>query len=172
MPTLYLDRDGIINYDFGHVGDPCRFLFIPQIFPILTIFTHLGYTIIVATNQSGIARGYYSMRAFFHLSLAMINSLSVHSNAEVEVRFCPHLPDHQCNCRKPAPGLVLSPRRDPYDIFIGDNPSDMFAALNADIPNRWLISKQPLGPYTSCFHNHSLLLEHLRSINTPSDVLG
>lgn len=170
MPTLYLDRDGVINYDFGHVGDPTRFLFIPQIFPLIRCFTKLGYKTVVATNQSGISRGFYTTVDFYHLSISMCNSLHVYASADVEVRYCPHHPDTHCFCRKPSPGLLLDPYRTTHDIFIGDKPSDMLASLNANISNRWLISKTPSGPYTLSFHNHSQLLAHVTNVRAISDV--
>ena len=170
MPTLYLDRDGVVNYDFGYVGDPTRFLFIPQLFPILRSLTLLGYKTIMATNQSGIARGYYTRSDFHHLSLSIANSLHYYTGADIEVRYCPHLPDSHCRCRKPAPGLILEPSKTPFDIFIGDNESDMLAAQNAQISNRWLIGNNSIGPHTVTFHNHDELLTHVLTIKTLSDI--
>ena len=139
-PCLFLDRDGIINHDIGYASKPEQIQFIPGIFSLCRFFQRHGYVIIIVTNQSGIARGYYSVEQFQQLSAWMSAQFLMRGVRISDTFFCPHHPSitGPCSCRKPAPGMLLQAieqyRINPsQSIMIGDKESDMQAGLNAGI---------------------------------------
>ena len=80
---------------------------------------------------------------------------------DIEIRTCPHRPETNCKCRKPKIGMFLDKRHE-EDIMIGDQNSDMLAAKNAGIKNRWLLSENVNSDYsTKKFLSHDLLLNYL-----------
>lgn len=153
----FLDRDGILNYDYGYVGTLQRFKWIDQVFPVLSLLAARGYSLAIVTNQSGLARNYYTLSDFYDISFYMLDYLHKVHGLSVEINFCPHHPGSSCQCRKPLPGMLLRYKITEMDIMIGDQSSDMEAAATAGIKNRWLVSPIPLGPFT----HHSTTLQEL-----------
>ena len=143
--VIFLDRDGVINVDKGYVHKIEDFEFTKGAIKALKYFQSLGYILIIVTNQSGIARGYYTLKDFKKLTTWMKNRLKADGIEIKEVYFCPHSPDEKCLCRKPGPGMILKAAKD-YDIdlkkswMIGDKKSDIEAAKRAGIINTILIS--------------------------------
>ena len=156
----FLDRDGIINIDHGHVGTLDRLEIFPEILPILLQLNLIGYKFVMITNQSGLARGLYNYSSFLDVSFYIINYFDRQS-ISLEINYCPHLPNKMCNCRKPNSGMIERYTISEKDLFIGDQSTDMQAAKNAGIRNRWLINKKSIGPYTNHFQSHKDLLEFL-----------
>ena len=152
--VLFLDRDGIINVDHGYVYKTDEFEFVPEIFDVCIHARDLGYHIIVITNQSGIARGMYSVDEFNILSKWMCERFEQHGVKIEDVYHCPHHPTkgqgklHKvCGCRKPEPGMIIEAAKKhnvdlKKSIFIGDKISDMQAADAAGINNRILVASQ------------------------------
>lgn len=143
--ALFLDRDGVINVDHGYVFEPKEFEFSDGIFELLKIASDQGYKLIVVTNQSGIARGYYTTEDFYKLTDFMTNELAKQGVPISAVYHCPHSPDDNCNCRKPKSGMFDKAIRD-HDIdvrnsiMIGDKPSDIEAANSVGITKTFLVS--------------------------------
>ena len=157
---LYLDRDGIINKHIPYVGSLDRFHWHEEIFFIALFFKNKGFKIKITTNQSGIQRGYYSLSNFTRLSFYMIEKFE-EFGINIEIRACPHHPNVNCMCRKPNIGMFLD-KRSPQDIMIGDQNSDMLAAKNAGIKNRWLLSNQVKSEHaTKIFLSHKTLINYL-----------
>lgn len=98
---IYLDRDGVINEDFGYVSKIENFKFVNGVFEACKEFLALGYEIIVVTNQSGIGRNYYSEDEFLELTKYMKNEFKKKDIDILNVYYCPHNPDDNCYCRKP-----------------------------------------------------------------------
>ena len=98
---------------------------------------------------------------FYDLTFYLLNYLSHNYSIDLEVNYCPHHPTLGCNCRKPSPGMFLRYDIGNNDIMIGDNPSDMEAALSACITHRWLVSDNPSGPFTHCYNQLESLSEAL-----------
>lgn len=101
--AIFLDRDGVINYDHEYVYQIKDFNFIEDIFESCQYFKQLGYLIIIITNQSGIARNYYSEQDFEKLNQWMIEQFKIHQIEITAVYFCPHHPVHgvgqyKCDC--------------------------------------------------------------------------
>lgn len=146
--ALFLDRDGVINIDKGYVYKVEDFVFMDNIFDVSKYYHNKGYLIIIVTNQSGIARGYYTEEDFMILTEWMIGEFSKRHISITNVYHCPHHPDFggPCDCRKPRPGMLLSAAND-YDIdlsesiLIGDSSRDIEAGQNAGILRNLFITE-------------------------------
>lgn len=145
--VIFLDRDGVINHDYGYVGKIENFEFIDGVFSTCKYFINLGYKIIIITNQSGIGRGYYSENDFSVLTSWMIKEFNKNDIDILKVYHCPHIPSDNCDCRKPNP-LMITQAVEEFDIdlnnswLIGDNISDIDTAINSKIKNYILIDSQ------------------------------
>lgn len=137
-PAVFLDRDGTLNADLGYVCRPEDVRWLPGVAAALARLRWAGYLLIVVTNQSGIARGYYdvpTMQALHDWMDADLRSQGAHIDA---FYHCPHHPDIDgaCTCRKPAPGMLLRAADDWFiDLgrswMIGDKMSDVTAGRAA-----------------------------------------
>jgi D-glycero-D-manno-heptose 1,7-bisphosphate phosphatase len=142
--AVFLDRDGVINEEVGYLHKSKDFKFIDGVFEACQYFQTLGYKLIVVTNQSGIARGYYQEADFHSLTKWMLEQFTSQSINILDVFFCPHGPESTCECRKPQPGMLLA-ARDKFDIdmenswMIGDKEADVGAANAAGINNTILV---------------------------------
>jgi len=147
--ALFLDRDGVINIDKGYLYKIEDVEFCEAIFEVCQKYQRDGYIIVIVTNQSGIARGYYSQKQFDTLSEWMIDQFAQKGVQIAKIYHCPHLPtiDKECQCRKPKAGMLFKAAKE-LDIslekstLIGDNSSDIEAAKNAGLKEYYLISSQ------------------------------
>jgi len=143
--AIFLDRDGVINVDHGYTHRIADFRFIDGSAEALALLQSAGWRLVVVTNQSGIARGLYSSDAYERFTAhlrAQLQASGVHLDA---VLHCPHLPDaampaHRlaCDCRKPAPGMLLRAARELAldlhgSVMVGDRLSDVQAGRAAGI---------------------------------------
>ena len=147
MKALFLDRDGIINRDYGYVSKRDKFVFTEGIFEFLQLFISKGYTLFIVTNQSGIGRGYYSEDDFKVLTQWMIRSFREKDINIAEVYYCPHAPEQNCKCRKPSIGMITQALNTyPIDLesswMIGDKESDIMLARNATIAHTIFIGEE------------------------------
>jgi len=154
---IFLDRDGVINRDSGYVFRWAEFEFIPGAPEAMRDLIQVGHALVIITNQSGIARGFYSNDEYLRLTAQMLQALAMYSVDVLGVYHCPHHPSGSvipfavsCDCRKPAPGMILRAAAD-HDIdlassvFIGDKSSDMEAADSAGVGRKYLLSSsEPL----------------------------
>jgi len=149
--ALFLDRDGVINVEINYLHKIEDFEFIDGIFDLCRHYQNLGYIIVVVTNQSGIARGYYSESDFKILTKWMIEEFTNNGVEIKKVYFCPHHPDisGDCYCRKPHPGMLLDAAKE-FDIdlknsiLVGDKERDIEAALNAGVTNTYLFDESKI----------------------------
>ena len=147
--AIFLDRDGVINEDFGHVGHISNFKILDGVFEALVILINLGFKLVIVTNQAGIAKGYYTEEDYSNLTNYMIE-LFKDNNINIDlVVHCPHHHDFtgKCNCRKPSPGMILySSKKLNVDLensfMVGDNLTDVEAGLSAGIENSYLIQEK------------------------------
>ena len=142
--TIFLDRDGVINQDVNYLHKISDFKFIDGIFDTCIYFQKLGYQIIIITNQSGIARGYYNESDYAKLNQWMLSQFQKYDINILDVFHCPHGPDSDCVDRKPNPGMFLKAKTKHHidmqnSWAIGDKESDIQAANNADIKNTILV---------------------------------
>jgi D-glycero-D-manno-heptose 1,7-bisphosphate phosphatase len=138
--ALFIDRDGVINVDKVHVYRKEDFEFTDGIFDLCRKYSDKGYIILVITNQAGIAKGLYSEEDFKKLTLWMTEQFSDRDIIISKVYHCPHHPDIDgpCQCRKPAPGMILQGVKDfnldiSKCVLIGDMDSDLEAGRRAGI---------------------------------------
>lgn len=146
---LFLDRDGVINRDIGYAFKPEHISFMSGIFELCRHLQNQGYIIIIITNQSGIARGYYSEAEFQALNCWLKEAFTEQGITITDVFHCPHHPDitGRCDCRKPEPGMLLQaikkyPIAPQFSIMVGDKSSDMAAAKAAGITTRVFLNEQ------------------------------
>ena len=144
-PAVFFDRDGVINADLGYVGDASRFALLPGAAEGVRAAAAAGALCFLVTNQSGVARGFFTEADVVALHGHMAELLAREGAGFDDIRICPHLPDaplaayrRVCTCRKPGPGMILDlMARWPVDplrsVLIGDKPSDVAAARAAGI---------------------------------------
>lgn len=133
-PLVILDRDGVINQDSLHyIKSPDEFITLPGSCEAIARLTKAGIRVAVATNQSGIARGYYTEAQLHAIHEKMRASVQSVGGSIDFVVYCPHMPNTGCSCRKPQPGMLLTIAKN-FDCalenipFIGDRVSDIQAA--------------------------------------------
>jgi D-glycero-D-manno-heptose 1,7-bisphosphate phosphatase len=139
-PAAFLDRDGVLNVDRGYAHRPEQLEWIDGAPEAVRLLNEAGYYVLVVTNQSGIARGYYTEEAMKAFHAHMQQELASHGAHVDAFYFCPHHPDGaikalaiHCQCRKPAPGLLEQAANEwPIDrdasFLIGDKEKDISAA--------------------------------------------
>lgn len=134
MTYIILDRDGVINYDSQeYIKSPEEWLPIPGSLDAIAQLNRSGFHVLVVTNQSGVARGYYDIDTLDLIHEKMMRELAAVGGYIDEIFFCPHHPDDACHCRKPKPGLFHEiikkyPLQLSETFFIGDSISDIRAA--------------------------------------------
>jgi D-glycero-D-manno-heptose 1,7-bisphosphate phosphatase len=155
MPALrkaaFIDRDGVINEERHYVHRIEDFRLLPRVAEGLALLRDTGHLLVVVTNQAGIARGYYdepAMQALHAHMRAVLADQGVHLDA---IYHCPHHPQgsvaayvHDCDCRKPAPGMLLRAAADldidvAQSLLIGDKMSDIEAAQRAGVRRTALV---------------------------------
>jgi D-glycero-D-manno-heptose 1,7-bisphosphate phosphatase len=134
-----IDRDGTIIVDKVYLSDPDGIEFAPGAIEGLRLLRDAGFALVLITNQSGIARGYFDLATLERIHDRMKSMLAAEGIRLDAIYFCPHSPDDGCDCRKPAPGMVRTAMRDlGFDpgevVVIGDSDADMGAAEGAGVP--------------------------------------
>jgi len=134
---VILDRDGVINRDSDeYVKHPGEWTPLPGSLEALGLLTRAGFTTCVASNQSGIGRGLFGRDALYAMHRKLRRLAARHGGRIDRIVFCPHRPEFGCDCRKPAPGLLLRLSRlygEPLDDVpvVGDSLRDLDAAVAA-----------------------------------------
>ena len=145
-PAAFIDRDGTINEQMGYINHLSRFKIIPGVPEAIRLLNDLGFLVIVLTNQSGIARGYYPIDLVRQIHDLLRKTLKKEANATIDaILFCPHHPQGsvpeytmECECRKPKTGLIKQACMDfeidlTQSFVIGDMASDMELANQAGV---------------------------------------
>jgi D-glycero-D-manno-heptose 1,7-bisphosphate phosphatase len=144
-PTLFLDRDGVINVDRGYVDTPDDFEFIPGAIDVIKAFKDNGWFVFVVTNQTGIAHGYYTEEDMLKVHAHMQAELIKAGTRIDKIYYCPFdiraaisIYQRESSYRKPNPGMILKAMKEyPVDrdksLLIGDKTTDVEAAKNANI---------------------------------------
>lgn len=148
--AFFLDRDGTINVDTGYVGNPDDVRLLPGVIEAIRKMNERGYLVIVISNQSGVARGYFGIEAVEKVN-TRINEILVEHHAHIDAfYYCPHLADAtvqefaiDCDCRKPKLGLFKKAIED-YDLDVklcyacGDKQRDVEGLPQLGIPKEHL----------------------------------
>jgi D,D-heptose 1,7-bisphosphate phosphatase len=149
--AIFLDRDGTINVDVGHLSKVEDLKIIDGTLKALKTFKEKGYLIIVVTNQSAISRGMLTHEG--------LNEIHEVINKELDYLidyffYCPHSPTEQCKCRKPS-AYMLNQAKEMFDIdfsqswFIGDKDTDMFCGKSVGCKTIGLSKNLLNADYTS-----------------------
>ncbi len=134
-PLILLDRDGVINHNTDdYIKSPDEWCPIPGSLDAIADLNRAGFRVIVVSNQSGIARGFYTLSTLSDIHEKFIRLLAEVGGHIDDILFCPHHPSENCACRKPKLGLFRRIQEKYHDtlentFFIGDSLSDMQAAL-------------------------------------------
>lgn len=143
--AVFFDRDGVLNKDVGYLHRVEDLEWIPGAKELVASLCKKGVRLFVVTNQSGVARGYFSEEDVQKLHAFMNAELKKFGGNIAEFFYCPHLKgavvaayDRDCDCRKPKPGMILGAMKKyalaPEDcLLIGDSPRDIEAAEAAGI---------------------------------------
>jgi heptosyltransferase II len=128
--TVFLDRDGTLNPDPGYIRSADQFELFPGVSQALARLKQAGARLIVVTNQSGIARGLFSLGDLDAIHLKLKQRLSQSGAPLDAIYYCPHHPDDRCHCRKPNRGMIdQALREQPIDLsrsyLIGDHLRDV-----------------------------------------------
>ena len=138
---VILDRDGVLNYEApegSYVRDPSEFHWLPGALEGLALLRRAGVRLSVATNQAGVGRGVMSLEQLAAVHERMQREAAAQGAALDAVLYCPHAPEEQCACRKPAPGLIQaavarSGIAAGDSIVVGDDRRDLEAAERAGV---------------------------------------
>ena len=135
---IILDRDGVINYESdAYIKTAEELRAIPSSLQAIAKLNRAGYLVAIATNQSGLARGYFTQQDLDAIHLKMQQALAEVGGHIDAIFYCPHHPDTHCACRKPKPGLLFD-IADHFQInldhalLVGDSLRDIEAAHAAN----------------------------------------
>ena len=175
MKLIILDRDGIINEDSdAFIKTPDEWIPLPGSLDAIARLTKAGYTIVVATNQSGLGRGYFDIMTLNAIHQKMQNAVKAAGGQIEAIFFCPHTASDNCDCRKPRQGMfsTISERFDtPLEDVpsVGDSLRDLQAAFLAGCTPILVLSGKGkktlenggLPPKTIIFDDLSAVADHL-----------
>jgi D-glycero-D-manno-heptose 1,7-bisphosphate phosphatase len=134
MSLLILDRDGVVNEDSdAYIRSLEEWRPIPGSIAAIARLSQAGYRVVIATNQSGLGRGYFDLEALEAIHARTRQLVEAEGGVVSGIFYCPHTPDDGCNCRKPATGLLRAVERELGETalgawFIGDSLKDLQAA--------------------------------------------
>jgi len=151
-PAVFLDRDGTINEEMGYINHLIRFRLLPKVVAAIRCLNEAGFKVVIITNQSGAARGYFaaSLVDEVHEHLKMMLAAG---GAHVDgIYACLHSPQDGCACRKPQPALIHQAARDldldlSRSYLVGDRYRDVETATNAGVKGILVLTGYGLGEY-------------------------
>ena len=157
--AVFLDRDGTINEEMGYINHISRFKIFDFAFEAIRILNTLGFKVIVLTNQSGLARGYFDENLLNKVHKSLIENSRKENAVIDQIYFCPHHKNGnvkkyavECDCRKPRPGMLLKAKQD-FNIsltdsyLIGDRHKDIEFASGNGIKAIMVLTGYGFGEY-------------------------
>ena len=142
---VFLDRDGVINRDSpDYIKSWAEFVFLPGSLEALKLLRGGGYSAILVTNQSAVARQMLSQEELEEMFRRMQQEVVAAGGKIADIFCCPHMPDDGCECRKPKPGMIgLAQRKYAIDlnaaVMVGDSAKDILCARNAGVGRAILV---------------------------------
>jgi D,D-heptose 1,7-bisphosphate phosphatase len=168
--AVFIDRDDTINRDVPYCSRPEDFELLPGVGQGIKLLKDNGYKIVVITNQSGIARGYFTRETLDKIHDKMHHDLAEFDASVDAIYYCPHHPDEGCDCRKPEPKMVLNATKDlDIDIaqsyVIGDSDKDIEMGKRAGCKKSFRINQNGFsdptkGSFSSFIETVQWLLAH------------
>jgi D-glycero-D-manno-heptose 1,7-bisphosphate phosphatase len=149
--AAFLDRDGVINRDIGYLHRWEDFEFLPGSLDAMRRLHQAGHALVIVTNQSGIARGYYTEAQYQALNTKLRDAMARAGCPAAGIYHCPHHPAGlvgalaiECDCRKPQPGMLLRAAKElalslPDSILVGDKLADAQAGRAAGVGRVYLV---------------------------------
>ena len=147
--AVFLDRDGTINVDYGYVYQYEKFDYIEGVTDALKMLQDMGYLLIIITNQSGVARGYYTQEDVELLHEKVCNDLQKKGITLTHIYYCPHLSG--CTCRKPQTELFYKAAREYQidmgsSIAVGDRLRDLTICQEQPVMGFWITDDEEAAP--------------------------
>ena len=152
QPAVFLDRDGTLNEEMGYINHLSRFVLLPQAIPAIRRLNEAGLKVVVVTNQSGAARGYFPAALVDEVH-GRLKQLLAAGGAHLDgIYACLHGPDEDCACRKPKPTLIQQAARDldldlTRSYLVGDRYKDIETAANAGVKGILVLTGYGRGEY-------------------------
>jgi len=156
-PAVFIDRDGTINEPMGYVNHLSRFRILPRVPQAIRMLNRHGFLVLVVSNQSGVARGYYPLDLVKTLHHLLVTRIREKKGTIDGIFFCPHHPagsvpefSRDCDCRKPKTGLIEQACKS-FEIdlqrsfVVGDMCTDMELAQRAGVPGVMVKTGYGLG---------------------------
>jgi len=147
--AVFLDRDGVLNVDIGYTHKVADLKIPPGAAEGLKSLSDLGYSLIIVSNQSGIARGYFGEKELEKFNTALFSAYAKEGVTFEKAYHCPHHPDFtgECDCRKPRAALLNKAKKEfnidmGNSILIGDQDSDITAGKKASVGKTFLIRSE------------------------------
>ena len=182
--AIFLDRDGTICEEVGYVNHLSRSRLLPNSLEAIGLINQAGLLAVVTTNQSGVARGYFSQDLVESVHAKLQASVTGAGARLDAIYYCPHHPTEGtppwravCECRKPEPGMILRAAREhgidlSRSFVVGDSVADIEAGASAGVPGilvktgygRGLLEHQRHRFKTEPVHTADDLLEAVRFI--------
>lgn len=141
--AVFLDRDGVINIDTGYIKNPREIVIYDDVIPFIKALQLIDYCVVIVTNQSGVARGLFSIEDAIEINEFVINKLN--SSNILGYYMCPHYKEGivkqysiDCNCRKPKTGMIQAAKNDfqielAHSFVIGDKETDCLMGKRAGL---------------------------------------
>ena len=150
--AVFLDRDGTINEEMGYINHLSRFVLLPRSVEAIKMLNDAGLKVVVVTNQSGAARGYFPSSLVAEVHDHLRNLLAAGGAKLDGIYVCLHSPDDGCACRKPKPGLILQAAEElevdlSRSYLVGDRQMDLQTGANAGVKGIPVLSGYGRGEY-------------------------
>lgn len=151
MKAIFLDRDGTIIKNVPYLNDPEKIEFLPYVIEGLKILISNGFNLFIVTNQSGVSRGLIKLKELKEIHKRIKNILKKEGIKIKDIVYCPHLPEDNCNCRKPKTGLIeILLKKYKIDLkksyLIGDKDEDILLAKNIRVKSVSVSDKVNVKP--------------------------
>ena len=162
LKLVLLDRDGVINYDSdAFIKSPDEWHAIPGSLEAIALLNQAGIKVAIASNQSGLARGYFNADTLQKIHEKMRHELASYGGHIDKIFYCPHGPNDDCDCRKPKPGMLLQAFeyfnvKPEEAYFAGDSQRDIDAATAAGCQSILINAESTLLKFVTTFLGKNL----------------
>lgn len=169
---LILDRDGVINEDSdAYIKSVAEWIPIPGSIEAIAALSKAGWTVAVATNQSGVARGYYNLSVLDAMHANLRQRVAEQGGEVGLIVYCPHGPDDGCDCRKPKPGMLHTIAEHYHQAltgvwFVGDSKGDLEAAVTAGAQPVLVLTGKGHKTRSAALPPDTLVFENLAAVAT------